>query len=60
MFGEENCEFHFENEFEVLVRMTECRWLLAVRASWVWSLGKSRLEITGRGKSCVSGGSRFG
>lgn len=45
MFGDENCEFHFENEFEVLVRMPECRWPLAVGASWVWSLGKSRLEI---------------
>lgn len=25
--------------------MPECRWPLAVGASWVWSLGKSRLEI---------------
>lgn len=32
VFGKENCEFHFGNGYEVLVRMSECRWPLAVGA----------------------------
>lgn len=57
MFGEEVREFHFENEFAVLVKMPECRWPLAVGASWVWSLGKSRLEtqVGERAMSAVIG-----